>query len=369
MNQVNAAVAAGTWTGLPQLYSWGQNNNGQLGLGNTTNYSSPKQVGALTTWSVISKGGSAHFVLIKTDGTLWSWGNNLYGQLGLGNTTYYSSPKQVGALTTWSKINCGTSHTLAIKTDGTLWSWGYNNSGRLGLGNATDYSSPKQVGALTTWSNITGGIGSFSLATKTDGTLWSWGLGFAGALGLGNTTNYSSPKQVGALTAWLNVASGVYHSLATKTDGTLWSWGYNPQGQLGLNSATYAFSSPNQIGALTTWSTINCGKQSSIAIKTDGTLWNWGLNSSGQLGLGNTTNYSSPKQVGALTTWLNLACGNYHTLVTKTDGTLWSWGNNASGQLGLGSTASKSSPNQVGTLTTWLKIASGSSGAIAIKTS
>lgn len=105
---------------------------------------------------------------------LWSWGLNDYGQLGIGSTVNKSSPNQVGALTTWLNIACGGYFTLAIKTDGTLWSWGYNASGALGLGNTTYYSSPKQVGALTTWSNIDGGA-SYSLATKTDGTLWSWG--------------------------------------------------------------------------------------------------------------------------------------------------------------------------------------------------
>ena len=134
------------------LWGWGKNNFGQLGLGNRTYYSSPKQVGALTTWSSIA--ASSHTLALKTDGTLWSWGQNNFGQLGLGNTTYYSSPKQIGVLTTWSSITAGSYHTLALKTDGTLWSWGFNSSGQLGLGNITYYSSPKQVGALTKWGKL-----------------------------------------------------------------------------------------------------------------------------------------------------------------------------------------------------------------------
>ena len=106
-----------------------------------------------TTWSSISC-GYFHTVSIKTDGTLWSWGYNPFGQLGLNNTTYYSSPKQVGALTNWLSVSCGYFHTVSIKTDGTLWSWGRNNSGQLGLGNTTNYSSPKQVGALTSWTKL-----------------------------------------------------------------------------------------------------------------------------------------------------------------------------------------------------------------------
>ena len=139
-----------------QLWSWGYYPFGQLGLGNTNAYSSPKQVGALTNWSSVSC-GSYFTVSIKTDGTLWSWGYSYTGQLGLNNTTYYSSPKQVGALTNWSSVSCGYVHTVSIKTDGTLWSWGQNAQGQLGLGNTTNYSSPKQVGALTNWSSVSCG--------------------------------------------------------------------------------------------------------------------------------------------------------------------------------------------------------------------
>ena len=135
------AVQTSVTTYEPYLYSWGSNAEGQLGLGNTTSYSSPKQVGALTNWLNVASGG--YFTTsVKTDGTIWSWGSNNLGQLGLGNTTYYSSPKQIGALTAWSTVATGFYHNLAIKTDGTLWSWGYGVNGRLGLGNVTSYSSP-----------------------------------------------------------------------------------------------------------------------------------------------------------------------------------------------------------------------------------
>ena len=138
----------------------------QLGLGNTTNYSSPKQVGALTTWAMVVAGTSQSPLAIKTDGTLWAWGSSSYGQLGLGNITNYSSPKQVGALTAWATVAAGGAFSLASKTDGTLWAWGKNNNGNLGLGNITNYSSPKQVGALTTWSKMAGGL-NFTLAIKS----------------------------------------------------------------------------------------------------------------------------------------------------------------------------------------------------------
>ena len=357
----------GSVSPAPGLWSWGYNTFGGLGLGNTTAYSSPKQVGALATWSKISAANGVSLA-IKTDGTLWSWGRGVHGSLGLGNQTNYSSPKQVGALTTWSKINTNQFLTLAIKTDGTLWSWGNNNVGQLGLGNVTLYSSPKQVGALTTWDTVSPGSLYHTLAVKTDGRLWSWGYNGKGQLGLGNIIDYSSPKQVGALTTWATVAAGNQSSWAIKTDGTLWSWGVNSSGELGLGNTTN-YSSPKQVGALTTWSKVVAGPGFVGAIKTDGTLWSWGANASGQLGLGNITSYSSPKQVGALTTWSTLSGsqGGSTMMATTTGNALWAWGQNTNGGLGLGNTTSYSSPKQVGALTKWTTVSAGQLFALAIQ--
>ena len=358
----------GAAAGGPALWSWGNGASGKLGLGNITNYSSPKQVGALVTWSKLAAFYN-HSLAVKTDGTLWSWGDNNVGQLGLGNITNYSSPKQVGALTTWATVGGARRFSFAIKTNGTLWAWGKNVTyGQLGLDNLTNYSSPVQVGTLTTWATVDGGNDYWTLAVKTDGTMWSWGSNALGMLGLGNTTNYSSPKQVGALTGWSTVAASTgASSFAIKTNGTMWAWGFGAQGRLGLNSIT-TYSSPVQIGALTTWSKVAAGNNNGLAAKTDGTLWSWGYNAQGQLGLGNTTTYSSPKQIGALTTWSTVTSGSYSLFALKTDGTLWSWAGNGSGQLGLGNVLNKSSPNQVGALTTWSAVSAGLNFTLAIKT-
>jgi len=362
LNSASGAKGAGTWPvpPSPHLYAWGQNNTGQLGIGNTTYRSSPNQVGSLSTWLKIAS-GYAHVISLKTDGTLWSWGQNNAGQLGLGNTTYYSSPKQIGALTTWTEIAAGTQYSAAIKTDGTLWIWGSGSLGKNGLGNTTSYSSPKQIGALTNWAKIA--LGNYNaLAIKTDGTLWSWGYNVYGQLGLGNTTYYiASPSQVGGLTSWAKVATNANASFAIKTDGTLWSWGINSNGVLGLGNSTN-YSSPKQVGVLTNWNTISV-TSSSCATKTDGTLWTWGINTYGQLGTGNTTYYSSPKQIGSLTNWLNVV-SIYRVSMAgiKTDGTLWTWGRNTTGQLALGNTTNYSSPKQVGALATWTTLPLNSSG-------
>jgi alpha-tubulin suppressor-like RCC1 family protein len=361
------AKALGTWPSqpAPRLYAWGNNNSGQIGNSTTTNLSSPIQIGTTYEWSQVSSGYSRSFA-IRTDGTLWAWGSNSLGGLGLGNTTYYSSPKQVGALTNWLKISGGIYTCVsAIKTDGTLWVWGGNGSGQLGLGNRTNYSSPKQVGSLTTWSVISAGVFNIA-AIKTDGTLWMWGDGSAGQMGLGNITNYSSPKQVGSLTNWLNVASGQYSTLATKTDGTLWVWGSPRNGDMGLGNAT-SYSSPKQVGALTNWLIPRNGYTIAGAIKTDGTLWVWGGTPYG-IGLGNATYYSSPKQVGSLSTWskLEIAYAGLQNSAIKTDGTLWVWGNNSSGQLGLGNTTDYSSPKQVGNSIQWIDISARRDTPVAI---
>jgi alpha-tubulin suppressor-like RCC1 family protein len=346
-----------------KLFLWGRNNFGQLGTGNTYYYSSPVQVGALTTWSQIAT-TTVHTLAVKTTGELWAWGRNNDGQLGTGNKTTFSSPVQIGALTNWKTPSVsGTTgnFSLCLKTDGTLWAWGRNNSGQLGLGNTYYYSSPKQIGALTNWAIAKNSAPSsvFSLATDTAGKLFAWGDNSQGQLGQNDRTDRSSPTQVGSLTNWATPAAGFVFSVCVKTDGTLWSWGSNSGGRLGLGNTTY-YSSPKQIGSLTNWATPAAGNNFAMCVKTDGTLWSWGVSNNGQLGLNDLyPNRSSPTQVGALTNWSKPICGDLFAGCVKTDGTLWVWGRNNFGQLGLGNTTQYSSPVQVGSLTTWLNPSAG----------
>lgn len=357
MQQVNSAIAAGTWpvptvTG-PRLFSWGDNNQGALGLGNRTNYSSPKQVGSLTDWLQICAGGYNNTSAgVKTDGTLWTWGYNGNGQLGLGNTTNYSSPKQVGALTGWVQVSSGRfGMTAAIKSNGTLWLMGAGSYGQLGLGNTTSYSSPKQVGSLTNWATVSCGNAGVR-ALKTDGTIWSWGYNVEGQVGDGTTTVRSSPVQIGSLTTWAQVMCVGNFTMAITTSGALYGWGDNSSGELGLGNRTN-YSSPKQIGSLTNWAYVAPRMRGATVLKTDGTIWTWGANSVGELGLGNTTSYSSPKQVGSLTTWLKIAGTYRNSYAITTSGALYAWGYNGNGELGVGNTTNYSSPKQVGSLTTW----------------
>ena len=365
ISKVTNNLANNTWpTQQASLYDWGNNNYGQLGLNSTVSYSSPKQVGALTNWLSISS-GPYNRLAIKTDGTLWAWGQNQYGCLGFGNSgsiTYYSSPKQVGTSSNWKQAVIATEHSAAIKNDGTLWTWGQNQQGQLGLNNTVYFYVPTQVGGLSNWSTAAVLYGGTTLAIKTDGTLWGWGYNGNGQLGLNNTNNYSSPVQIGSLTNWKMLANGPQYMLAIKTDGTLWAWGNNNYDQLGLGNRTN-YSSPKQVGVLTNWKSVISGayQNTIFAIKTDGTLWSWGYNNAqGVLGIGViNTNYSSPVQVGALTNWATVSSGGGHAAAIKTDGTLWAWGRNLYGCLGLGNATNYSSPKQVGTLTNWLSISCG----------
>ncbi|MDD2789235.1 MAG: hypothetical protein PHU40_01055 [Sulfurimonas sp.] len=330
------------------LWSWGDNVYGQLGDGTTVNKSVPTQEDTnATDWSSLSA-GSYHTTALKSDGTLWAWGDNTYAQLGDNTTVNKSVPTQeFTAATDWSSVAAGGYHTTALKSDGTLWAWGANLSGQLGDGTTVNKSVPTQEStAATNWSSVAGGI-HHSIALKSDGTLWSWGDNGLGQLGDGTTVNKSVPTQEStAATNWSSVSAGNSHSAALKSDGTLWAWGKNGYGELGDNTTTDRSVPTQESTAVTDWSSVTAtGGYHTAAIKSDGTLWAWGWNVNGQLGDGTTVNKSVPTQENtAATNWNSIAAGGYHTTALKRDGTLWAWGGNNSGQLGDGTTVNKSIP-------------------------
>ena len=195
-----------------ELWTWGHNVEGQLGLGDTTNRCVPVQVGALTDWTNsggIWSGETLH--MIRSNGTLWGWGKNAtYGQIGDGTTTNRSSPVQIGSDTDWAMISTGDRNAAAIKTNGTLWTWGYNSYGRLGHGDSTSRCVPTQVGSLTDWASVSipSPLAYYVAYLKTDGTLWATGGSGYGALGDGTVTARSSPVQIGSATHWTAFEAG-----------------------------------------------------------------------------------------------------------------------------------------------------------------
>lgn len=324
------------------LWSWGDNANGQLGVGPVgTDKLDPTQVSAQGNWASVSA-GEYYSLAIKKDGTLWAWGNNQYGQLGNGITTQQNTPVQIGTATNWSKITAGYNHSMAIKTDGTLWAWGRNTNGQIGNGNTTQQNTPIQVGTATDWDMVKSGR-NHTLALKSNGQLWSWGQNTFGQLGQGNYTSVTTPLQVGTATDWKFIQAGDYHSMVLKTDGTIWAWGDNASGQLGIGNTTEQ-TSPVQVGTATDWKYMTSGAFHGYAIKTNGTLWAWGDNYFGQVGNGNFAQQNSPVQVGTATDWYSVIAGNYFGISQKTTGNFMSWGDNQGGQLGNGATT----PNTTG---------------------
>lgn len=300
-----------------QIFSWGDSSNGALGndCGTGSVNTPTKVVEPNQCWKLISANGNISGG-IKTDGTLWTWGQGSSGALGAGFTiAVRSSPGTVqGGGTTWCQLSVGWYTSGAIKTDGTLWMFGCNWCGQLGDNTQNDKCSPvTTAGAGNNWCQVfsnrwnVGGI-------KTNGTLWTWGHNGLGQLGDNTTTNRSSPGSVaGGGNNWCSITFSSQHVAALKTDGTIWTWGRNEAGQLGNNCsgiANWTCSPGTVAGGGTTWCQTSIGGDSSSGIKTDGTLWTWGCNQFGRLGTNNTTDRSSPGTViGCASFW---RCVNIH---------------------------------------------------------
>lgn len=351
-----AALAAGrehstALGGNGSLWTWGNHANGQLGNGSSNAQSTSTQIGNDTGWASVAGGGSYHSMLLRKDGTLWGWGYNEEGQLGDGTQHIRAQPVQIGS-STWAMVSSSPMHTLAIRSDGTLWAWGDNTNGKLGDGTTTARLSPVQISSATNWTQVAAGQHS-SAAIRSNGTLWTWGQNTVGQLGDGTNTSRSSPAQVGSATNWTRVATLNQSMAALRSDGTLWTWGANNRHELGLGSASIFVNTPTQVGSATNWSAISFGGNYAAALRTDGTLWTWGYNATGQLGNGTLATGTTPQQVGSASNWASVSCGSNHTVAVRADGTLWAWGHNGDGALGDGTTTNRSTPQQVGTAKNW----------------
>jgi len=351
----NTFTSAGLW-------AWGTNTYGEIGDGTKetgTIKSSPVQtIAGGTNWTSVAS-ASACTAAIKTDGRLWFWGLNymgLFGNFQSGGVARYSSPIQTSAGgNNWKQVDVTGGltfgHTAAIKTDGTLWVWGDNRYGQIADNTLIHRSTATQtVSGGTNWKQCSAGYVT-TAAIKTDGTLWTWGYGGNGVIGDNTSIGKSSPVQtVAGGTNWKQVAVGKAYTGAIKTDGTLWMWGNNADGQLGDNTIIHRSSPIQTVAGGNNWKQVvtgQTGQRHVLALKTDGTLWGWGANVNGELATNDIVHRSSPVQtVAGGTNWKFIGRGAGPMSCIKTDGTLWMWGNGGNGNLGDNTAISKSSPVQ-----------------------
>jgi len=337
-------------TGLvvtPELWVWGANFVGQLGTNDTTDTTTPVTTFAGgTNWKSVICGGS-HTAAIKTDGSLWTWGANSNGQLGVNDTTNRTTPVTTFAGgNTWKSVAAGSNNTVAIKTDGSLWVWGRNIFTQLGVNDTTNRSTPVTTFAGgNNWKSVSAGT-QITGAIKTDGSLWVWGRNSFAQLGVNDTTNRSTPVTTFAGgTNWKSVSCVDASTAAIKTDGSLWVWGRNSYGTLGTNDTNNRSTPVTTFAGGNTWKEVSCGYNPTAAVKTDGSLWTWGGNIFGGLGTNDTTTRNTPVTTFAGgNNWKSVACGDFHMAAIKTDGTLWVWGNGSNGRLGINDTNNRSTP-------------------------
>jgi alpha-tubulin suppressor-like RCC1 family protein len=353
-NQLAAAGIHSLYIGSDgKLYAWGSNTYGELADNTTTNRSTPVQAGLPTgvTATSVAAGGNASLAL-GSDGKVYAWGYNSNGQSGVGSFSNRTNPVQVGLPTGVAAISitAGYLTSFAFGSDGKLYAWGGNSYGQLGDGSNTDRSTPVQVSLSTGVGAISMAAGSVhSLAIGSNGKLYAWGSNAYGQLGDGSTSNRSTPVQVSLPTGVtaLSMKAGRGHSLAVGSDGKLYAWGLNSSGQLGDGSTTDR-TTPVQVSlpAGVRATSLVAGGDNSVAIGSDRKLYAWGDNNLGQLGDGSTTGHNTPVQVSlpAGVTALSVAAGGAHNLASGSDGKLYAWGYNGAGQLGDGSFSSRYTP-------------------------
>jgi alpha-tubulin suppressor-like RCC1 family protein len=340
------------------LWTCGSNNHAQLGDGKQTDDEYDinadktvfEQIGTDTWKAVCALSFSS--AAIQSDGSLWTWGENAYGQLGNPAVSSYASqkvPAKVGNAK-WTKISGRTSTMMGIQEDGTLWICGDNEGGRAGIGSDEDkVDTPTQIGT-DRWKDCATGY-YHCVAVKDDGSLWSWGRNhyksYNGEQYLIDNTDsayYNTPQRVGEASDWVKVGAGVSSAAGLNSNGELFTWGFNDAGQLGRTTTDYKNATPTKI--LDGVKTFAVGDKHVLVIKNDGTLWGWGYNPHGELGNNDTKNVLEPIQIGTAK-WVKVAAASYHSMGIQEDGSLWMWGWNRYGQLGFNDTKNRLVPTKL----------------------
>jgi alpha-tubulin suppressor-like RCC1 family protein len=333
-------------------WCWGENRWSQLGIGISDGRRYiPTIVADPGPWRDISNGGK-HTCGLKANGTAWCWGIGSYGQLGNGATNEKSIPTEVSDLGPWQSISVGGSYSCGIKANGTAWCWGVGRYGEIGDGTTYRRLVPVAVSDPGPWAVIEASRSDergHTCGIKSDGTLWCWGAGSDGQLGLGTgytPSRQKTPASVADAGPWQMVSNGEIHTCGVKVDGTGWCWGAGSDGQLGNGGAADQLS-PVQISEPGPWKDIEAGQFHTCGLKVDGTLWCWGAGSYGQLGNGGTAEQLLPVQISELGPWMSLSVGLRHTCSRKTVGSTWCWGYGFKGSLGIGPSGNKLSPSEI----------------------
>lgn len=323
----------------------GQNEFGQLGLGDTRDRMNLTQVGEAGQWRSVSTSGGSTCAVTRTN-DLYCWGQNSSGQLGVGDAGQQWRPRRVAGLGVWSQVSVGWTSACGIKTDGTLWCWGGNYTGQLGFGNRSGTRSPKKVGISKSWGTVSVG-GFHTCGTGTDGVAYCWGKNDLGQLGTGSTATQLAPVRVKGSARYRSIETGWSTSCGLATTGRVNCWGLGDQGQLGWGPTSLTksgTSTPRRITSDQLFTGLALGDNHACARDTGDRLWCWGGNRYGQLGLGGGAGISAPALVPGDTDFATVVAGWMHTCGATATGSLQCWGNNEEGQLSSGDRVERTAP-------------------------
>ncbi|MCL2082455.1 MAG: hypothetical protein FWH04_04365 [Oscillospiraceae bacterium] len=317
--------------------------------------------------------GYVHSAALKSDGTLWTWGFNSNGQLGDGTTKDRAFPAKVGKDTDWKSVSAGAWHTVALKSNGSIWAWGNNEEGQVGNGTGGKVKDkqllPVQSGPDTDWASVAAGT-ACNYAIKTNGTLWAWGVQCYGLWSGGDEMLRTlTPIQIGTDDDWASISVSTNNVMGLKTNGTLWAWGDNWSGEHGNGTRQDPSLLPIQVGTDTDWANFTLSSDSVVALKANGSLWGWGENV--RTDNSAMTYILSPTQLGTDTDWVSISQNSgssHHYMAIKTDGSLWAWGNNYHGQVSSNKKViGEPLPVRFGTDTGWVSASAGGYSSFALK--